>query len=366
MDWLVMIALNIATVTVWSAFVWLMLPNFVVALAEGPPARKVTMAAIALVAGVAFYIAFDAGFDWLAVPRSPEYEPLWRLSPALKVITSSMLAITVYTVVYCLWPPHDSDIDDIVGDIEPVAPVGRPASITNSLTVVDAPALGNTQRRQDRSIATAMERAIAVRTPIGAVVNGIATRAQVTALAHAQWLAEAAARTAAAEAKGIDALIQRADRLSEMHIRRELEHKVRADRIEELDAQLIENEHKRTLAAERRNKERLQAAREALEARHSLEATKLFKKEKFELGRARLQGRQNDAEVDSKTAEAVVVKIASELNKLGQSSNPDIASWIKERIALVEASIEDGEADGQITAAMRAELTVLQKLKTTV
>jgi len=361
MDWLLKIALNIAAIAVWTAFLWLMLPNLIVALADGPLARKITIGAIALIAGAAVYIAFDAGFDQLAAPTSPDYEALRHVGPAVKVIAASMVAITVYTVVFCLWPPHD----DNGGDPEPVRPAGRPGSTANSLTVVNAPALGHVPQRQDRAITTAMERAIAVRTPMGAVINGIATRAQVTALAHAQWLAEATARTATAEAKGIDALIQRADRLSEMHIRHELEHKVRADRIVELDAQLIENEHKRMLAAERRKKERLQAQREALEAKHSLEATKEFKEHKFELGRVRIRSRQNDAEVDSKTAEAAVVKIASELSKLGQSRSPNIASWINERAALVEASIEDGEADGGDTAAMRAELAVLQKLKST-
>lgn len=366
MNWWVMIALNGAAVAAWSAFVALMMPNLMVAFAEGPLARNLTIAVTALVAGGIWYIAFYAGFEWLAVPRSPEYAVLWLLKPALKLISSSIVAITVYTVLYCLWRPHENDLNDIGGDVEPVGRTGRPVATTNSLTLVEAPALGTDPRRQDRAISTALERAIAVRTPMGAVVNGITTRAQVTALAHAQWLAEAAARTAIAEAKGIDAFMQRADRLSEMHIRRELEHEVRADRIEELGGQLKENEHKRTLATERRNKERLQAQREALEAKHSLEATRLFKKEKFELGRARMRGRQNDAEVDSKTAEAAVVKIAGELSKLNQSHGPGIASWINERIKLVEASIEDGEADGQVTAAMRAELTVLQKLKTTV
>jgi hypothetical protein len=156
MNWWVTMALNSAAVAVWSAFVALMLPNFIVALAEGPLARKLTIAVTALVAGGIWYISFYAGFDWLAVPRSPEYEVMWRLSPALKVITSSMVAITVYTVVYCLWPPHDSDTHDIGGDIEPVTPAGRPASTTNSLTVVEAPALGTVPQRQDRAIATAM------------------------------------------------------------------------------------------------------------------------------------------------------------------------------------------------------------------
>jgi hypothetical protein len=70
-----------------------------------------------------------------------------------------------------------------------------------------------------------------------------------------------------------------------------------------------------------------------------------------------MRGRQNDAEVDSKTAEAAVVKIAGELSKLNQSRGPGIGNWINECIKLAEASIEDGAADGQDTAVMRPTVT---------
>jgi|SRR5579862_5175357 len=219
--------------------------------------------------------------------------------------------------------------------------------------------------RGEHIATTALERASTIRNPFSAMVNSIATESQIEALKNAEKLAEATGKAADAESKGIEALMRRADRLSEMHIRRELEQGVRGDRIEEILERLTASAHSRAIAGERRNKERLQTQRETLEAKHSLEATKKFKAMKFDLGLARARARQQDAEVDSKTAEAAVVKIASELSELAKKKSPNIGVWLDERIAQVGAAIEQAEADGEDTGQLRAELTVLLRLKAT-
>jgi len=205
-------------------------------------------------------------------------------------------------------------------------------------------------------ITTAMETASSVRTPWRAITHRFATNAQIEALANAEQLALATAAAAEAETKGMEALMRRADRLTEIQIRQELEPAVREDRIDALRAQLKLND-------EGRKTQRLQAERTTLEAKHAREATKLFKELKFELGRIRMRARHNDAEVDGKTAEAAVVKIASELTKLTRQQSPDLAAWIDQHITLTEVAIEEEAADGETSSEKRAELAVLRRLR---
>jgi hypothetical protein len=124
-----------------------------------------------------------------------------------------------------------------------------------------------------------------------------------------------------------------------------------------------EEKHKRVVAVFRREKEQLEAHNQALQAKHSLEATERFKEIKFNLGEARARARQNDAEVDSKTAEAAVVKIAGELSKLIKKQSPDVEGWLDLQIAQAQEAIEEAEADGRDTEQARAELNMLLRLK---
>jgi hypothetical protein len=204
-----------------------------------------------------------------------------------------------------------------------------------------------------------MDGAASIRTPLRAFLNGVATSAQIDALADAERLAAATGSAADAEVKALEALMRRADRLSEIYIRQVLEHEVREDPIAELRARLQANEETRWLSDEAGAERRLLTKRKTVEARHALEAIEAFKELKFELGRIRMRARQSDAEVDGKTTEAAVVKIVGELSKLTRQQTPDLVSWLEQRIAAVEMAIEDEAADGAIDTGKRAELAVL-------
>lgn len=207
-------------------------------------------------------------------------------------------------------------------------------------------------------ITTAFEAAGSVRTWWEARANHKAVEAKIAVLGDAERLARAAAKAADAEAAGIQAMIRRSDGFTELHMRHVVEDELRNDQLAALD-------HKLKLSRLNRDKQRFQVERDRLEAKHSLEATGEFKQVKFDIGLARARARQSDAEVDGKTAEAAVVKIAGELAKLSRRKNPQVIDWIDRHIELTEASIEEGEADGRDTSDKRAELTVLRRLKST-
>lgn len=189
--------------------------------------------------------------------------------------------------------------------------------------------------------------------------------AATSSLAAQQQLAAATTACTEEHIKALGALSRFHDATVALQVRKDLAGEFYANHADDERERLTEAEHKRALAEQRRKKEMLDAKRQAVEAQHSLEATKLFKELKFELGRIRMRARHNDAEVDGKTAEAAVVKIAGELTKLTRQQNPDLATWLDERIVLTEVAIEEEAADGETTTDKRAELTVLRKLKVT-
>jgi hypothetical protein len=205
-------------------------------------------------------------------------------------------------------------------------------------------------------ITTAFDNAGSVQNWWQARANTKLTDAQVTALGNAERLATAAARAADAEAKGIDAVMRRADRLTGLHMRQVLEDAFRSEQVAVAEQKLVSEQL-------RREKERYELKRETLEAEHSVDATREFKRIKFDIGKARARARQNDAEVDSKTAEAAVLKIAAELAKLWRQQGPGVESWLDQQIAPAEAAIEEGEADGKDTNAKRVELAILPRFK---
>jgi hypothetical protein len=205
-------------------------------------------------------------------------------------------------------------------------------------------------------ITTAFETAGSVRSFREASDNTYITDAQITVLRNAERLALAAAHAADAEAKGIEAVLRRANRLSELHTRQIVEHEMRGEQLAGIGQKLV-------LADLQREKEFYENARKTLEAKHSFEATEQFKSLKFQIGRARARARKSDAEVDGKTAEAAVVKIAGDLAKLSRRKNANVDGWLDRQIARAETAIEEAEADGEDTAETRVELNLLRRLK---
>jgi hypothetical protein len=189
------------------------------------------------------------------------------------------------------------------------------------------------------------------------------TNAAVAALAQQQYLASATTACVDEHVKMLGALSRFHDAALVFQVRQDLSGEFYDNQATEERERLIEAEHRRALAEHRRQKEILDAKRQTIESQHSLEATELFKEPKFELGRIRMRARQQDAEIDSKTAEAAVVKIAGELAKLAQQEAPNIAAWIDQRIAMTEVAIEEKIADGDTATELRAELAFLRKLK---
>src|ERR1700722_14767725 len=150
-------------------------------------------------------------------------------------------------------------------------------------------------------IKTALDRAPAVRNPLSAFANTVGTNAQITALQNAARRAEATASTAAAEANGFDAIMRREDRLIELRVRQQIATELEQNKIEEQRDRLLDDKHHRTIAAERRSKDRWDAKRDTTNARHGVEAAKRFKDFKFELGEKRAKARMADVDVDTAT-----------------------------------------------------------------
>jgi len=191
------------------------------------------------------------------------------------------------------------------------------------------------------------------------------TNAAASSLAAQRQLASATTACIDEHIKALGALGRYHEATVALQVRKDLASDFYANHESAERDRLTEAAHQRFLAEQRRKKEMLDAKREALEAQHSLEATRLFKELKFELGRIRMRARHSDAEVDGKTAEAAVVKIAGELTKLTQQQSPDLATWLDQRIVLTEVAIEEDAADGETVTEKRAELAVLRKLKVT-
>lgn len=189
--------------------------------------------------------------------------------------------------------------------------------------------------------------------------------ATISALAAQQRLATATSACIEEHIKALGTLGRFHDATVALQVRKDLAGETYDNHASEERERLTEAAHRRALAEQRRKKEMLEAKRQTVEAQHSLEATRLFKELKFELGRIRMRARQNDAEVDGKTAEAAVVKIAGELTKLTQQQSPDLSTWLNQRIVLTEVAIEEEAADGETVTDKRAELSVLRKLKVT-
>lgn len=271
-------------------------------------------------------------------PQKKGYE-LWLFARFLSLLAALVLGLIA-----------DSAIDSLLGTLG----VGRagPEGDASAHPVVPAPKDNSPAANM---VTTALEAAGSVRTRWQVTQNTNETAARIAALQNAERLAQAASRTAEAEAQAIVAMMRRTDQLSQLFVCQEVEAERRREYLEAANHQL-------TLADIRRKKERYETERGTLQAKHSLEATETFKEVRFDLGLARVKARQADVEVDSKTAEAAVIKIAAELSKLSRSKNPDINSWFESQIAALENDIEEREADGEDTKEQREELVVLKRL----
>jgi hypothetical protein len=209
------------------------------------------------------------------------------------------------------------------------------------------------------TIRTAMDHAPAIRNPLSAFANTIGTNAQISALENAERLADATARTAEAEAKGIDAIIRREDSLIEMRVRQQINPELEQNKIEAQRERLREDAHRRTLSTERRSKEHWEARRDTIHARNGEEAARKFKKRKFELGEKRAKARMADVDVDTATANAASRKLGAEPDGTAAADTlidlQLLADTIRQRLLMASAQGED-------TAWLNDHLTRIEAL----
>lgn len=203
---------------------------------------------------------------------------------------------------------------------------------------------------------TAMENASAVRNPIQAIADTFATNAQIKALENSVRLAVATGRAAEAESQGLAALIERDDRLIEIRARSITQNELQDNKIEEVRERLKDDLHKRTLAEERRYKERLEAQRETTRAHHGLEAEEVFKGSKFALGERRMRARLADVDVGTATAKTAIRKVSQESIVPRKQSG----TKLQRAISNLKRQIVEDEAEGKNTEQSRAILKQLE------
>jgi len=121
--------------------------------------------------------------------------------------------------------------------------------------------------------------------------------------------------------------------------------------------------HEREIAKRRRMQEILDAELAVLEAQHRFEAVRDFKDDKFNVGHARYRQRAAEAEVGEAVArEGLKGEILEPEFKPASTKAPTLAEQFARMVDDVETEINEAEAAGRPTDAMRAEQNMLNKL----
>ena len=206
------------------------------------------------------------------------------------------------------------------------------------------------------------KKAVEVTNPLQSFTFGVRAhanmRAMQTAIQHAKvfgTLMEVAADT-------VGKMQRTQDAMREQTVRQELSAELFGGEIDRQRNVAEEAKHQRALAAKRREMELLESDQKVLQAKHSLEATKKFKAMKFKLGEVRAEARQRDAEVDKATAEAAASELGQKRQGAGNEGNP-AAAWLDQHISALQDKIKNGDADGEDTAQLHADLEVLRRLR---
>lgn len=208
-----------------------------------------------------------------------------------------------------------------------------------------------------QSARTALDAAPRIRNPFDAWADTWGTNAQIAALNNANRLAQVTAYAADAEVKALDALMRRDGRLVEVKARQLLEFEILHHALEGERDKLREAEHQRNLAEERRWKERLEAQRETVLARHSIEAAEKFKETKFELGERRARARMADVDVDTTTSRAAMRELNKDISKRTAPDNPKAIITL---LNTLRQHVVEGEADGVDTTHKRELVRMLE------
>ena len=121
--------------------------------------------------------------------------------------------------------------------------------------------------------------------------------------------------------------------------------------------------HAREIAKNRRQKEIHEAALAVLEAQHRFEAVRDFKEDKFNVGHARYRQRVAEAKVGEAVArEGMKEEILEPQGQPAYAKPPTLAEQFARMVDDLEKEIDEAEAAGRPTEAMRTEQNTLNKL----
>jgi hypothetical protein len=317
-----------------------------------PPSRGATIFALSVLVGIGVWsLAVGLSVKALAVPLYDHARH--ALISLLGFVAGYVACVFIADRLTKVWPavrnlpePNNGKVDVIEQEKTLSMALATIVQAEQNIVVPPPP-----------EIRSAMDLAPAIRNPISAFANTVGTNAQISALENAGRLADATARAAEAEAKGFDAIMRREDRLIEMRVRQQIAPELQQNKIEEQRNRLLDDEHHRTIAAERRSKERWDAKRDTTNARHGVEAAKKFKEFKFELGERRARARMADVDVDTATANAASRKLGA------NPESPDAAATLIDLQDLADGirqQILSGAAEGQDTSWLREQLARIE------
>ncbi len=190
---------------------------------------------------------------------------------------------------------------------------------------------------------------------------GFEARADNAAYAMRAQVAHAQAVVACVDehAKVLAAMDRFFEATLQTQMRRDLAAEIYSSRAQDERDRFVEAEHKRDLARLRREKERFEAERETISARHGVEAERKFKAVKFALGKQRLAGRIAEAHVSVAVARTAAGEPSTWEPSL-TTNEPTEVSILHGLIEKKQQQIDEYEADGKDTNEQRDQLAKLK------
>jgi hypothetical protein len=217
-------------------------------------------------------------------------------------------------------------------------------------------------RRDD--VITQVQRRITDASNVRGLFEGLFLQARaryaVAAMADQAIHAAAVASCVDEHVKVLQAMDRFYEASLQLQMRRDLAADIYESHAEGEREQWVEAKHKRDLAELRREKDRFDGEREAISARHGVEAEKKFKAEKFALGKQRLAGRIAEAHVSFAVARTAAGE-PSDWQPGVAANEPTEVSVLHGLIEKKQREIEEREADGRDTADQRVQLVKLKE-----
>jgi hypothetical protein len=213
-------------------------------------------------------------------------------------------------------------------------------------------------------VITQVQRRIADASNVGSLFKSIFLQARaryaIDAMAAQSTHAAAVAACVDEHVKVLQAMDRFYEASLQLQMRRDLAAEIYESRAADERETLLEGKHKQDLAQLRREKDRFVGERDAISARHGVEAEKKFKAVKFALGRQRLAGRIAEAHVSLAVARTAAGEPADWLPSL--TNEVTEISMLHGLIDRKQREIEEREADGRDTAEQRVQVAKLKEV----